>query len=130
MYAPKATVGRARALRRRMTPPEVRLWRVLRGKALDGLRFRRQHPIGSYVLDFYCEAAALCVEVDGQRHWLGRAQERDAERDAWLAARGIRTLRLSASLVLEDMDAALRAIAAEARRRPPPSSPIGGGGPR
>ena len=76
--------------------------------------FRRQHPIGPYGLDFYCAAAKLCVEVDGQTHWLGDAQARDLERDAWLALRGVRTLRLSASLVFEDLDTALRMIEATA----------------
>ena len=90
-----------------MTPPEARLWVALRRKA-QGLRFRRQHPIGPYGLDFYCDAAKLCVEVDGQTHWLGEAQARDA----WLALRGVRTLRLSASLVFEDLDTALRMIEA------------------
>ena len=113
MYAPKPTIRRARSLRRRMTPPEARLWVALRRKT-QGLRFRRQHPIGPCVLDFYCDAAKLCVEVDGQTHWIGDAQARDAERDAWLALRGIRTLRIAASLVFEDLDTALRMIEANA----------------
>ena len=110
MEAPKATVQRARSLRRRMTPPEARLWVALRRKAMEGWRFRRQHPIGPYVLDFYCDRARLAVEVDGQTHWIGNNQARDVRRDAWVAAQGIRTLRLSASLVFEDLDAALRTI--------------------
>jgi len=129
MYAPKTTVSRARALRRRMTPPEARLWVALRRKA-QGLRFRRQHPIGPFVLDFYCESARLAVEVDGQAHWLGDAQLHDIERDAWLQLQGVRTLRLSASLVLSDLDTALRMIEASAAAERPHSSPVGGGGPR
>jgi len=117
MYPPKATVARARSLRRRMTPPEVRLWVQLRGSQLDGWRFRRQHPISPYVLDFYCDAAKLAVEVDGEHHHLAGNPRHDAERDAWLAARGVRTLRLAASLVLHDMDTALRMIDATARGR-------------
>jgi len=100
-----------------MTPPEARLWVALRRKAVEGLRFRRQHPVGPYVLDFYCEAARLGVEVDGQTHWLGAAPARDAERDAWLAARGVQTLRLPASLVLADLDTAVRTILAQAEER-------------
>lgn len=110
MEAPKSTVQRARSLRRRMTPPEARLWIQLRRKAVEGWRFRRQHPIGPYVLDFYCDAAALAVEVDGQTHWLGDQPGRDRERDAWLALRGIRTLRLPARLIFEDLDTAMRTI--------------------
>lgn len=82
---------------------------ALRRKA-HGLRFRRQHPVGAYVLDFYCDAAKPAVEVDGQFHWMGDAQVRDAEPDAWLGLRGIRVLRLSAQLVFEDLDATIRMI--------------------
>jgi len=121
MQAPKATVARARSLRRRMTPPEARLWVELRRKG-HGLRFRRQHPIGPFVLDFYCDSAGLAVEVDGQDHWIGAAPLRDIERDAWLSFRGVRTLRLSASLIYEDLDTAIRTIidAAEKPISPPP----------
>ena len=92
-----------------MTPPEVRLWVQLR-RQTQGLRFRRQHPVGPFVLDFYCDSAKLAVEVDGQQHWIGDAQLRDIERDEWLGARGIRVLRLSARLVFQDMDTAVRSI--------------------
>ena len=92
-----------------MTPPEVRLWVQLRRQA-QGARFRRQHPYGPFVLDFYCDRAKLAVEVDGQTHWLGDAPLRDIERDEWLAGRGVRVLRLSAILIFQDMDAAIRMI--------------------
>jgi len=93
-----------------MTPPEARLWVALRRKTLEGWRFRRQHPFGPYVLDFYCDRAKLAVEIDGQAHWLGANPERDARRDEWVAMQGVRTLRLSASLIRDDLDAALRTI--------------------
>ena len=109
MEAPKATVQRARALRRRLTPPEARLWVALRNKAL-GWRFRRQHPIGPYGLDFYCDKAKLAVEVDGSMHYVDDNQARDARRDEWMLERGVRTLRLSATLIRDDLDAALRMI--------------------
>jgi very-short-patch-repair endonuclease len=97
-----------------MSPPEVRLWVQLR-RQLQGLRFRRQHPIGPFVLDFYCDAVRLAVEVDGEHHALGSAPLHDLERDEWLTLRGIRVQRLSASLIFEDMDTALRMIEAAAR---------------
>jgi very-short-patch-repair endonuclease len=109
MEAPAATVARARSLRRRMTPPEVRLWVSLR-RQVQGLRFRRQHPVGPFVVDFYCDAVRLSVEVDGQQHWLGEAQLHDIERDEWLALRGIRVIRLPARLIFQDRDAAIRTI--------------------
>ena len=93
-----------------MSPPEARLWRCLKGDQLAGLGFRKQHPIGPYILDFYCDSARLCVEVDGYSHGTGARPERDERRDAWLAAQGIRTLRISVELVLEDVDAAVVTI--------------------
>jgi very-short-patch-repair endonuclease len=97
--------------------PEVILWQHLRGDRLEGLRFRRQHPIGAYVLDFYCDAAKLAVEVDGAHHSLGDNPARDAERDAWLAANGIETLRIPAPYVLADPSGPLAHILAVARER-------------
>ena len=97
-----------------MTFPEVLLWQALRKKT-HGPRFRRQHPVGPYVLDFYCEEAKLAVEVDGADHHPDEAAAYDERRDAWLRRHGIRVLRLSARLVFEDMDAALLTIIGSAR---------------
>ena len=96
MRAPEQTFARARRLRREMTLPEVLLWRHLRRKAVDGLRFRRQHPIGNCVLDFFLPSARLAIEVDGLAHAMGDNPARDARRDAWLASRGVRVLRIPA----------------------------------
>jgi very-short-patch-repair endonuclease len=119
MSAPQTTFARARRPRREMTLPEVLLWRALCGKALDGLRFRKQHPISECVLDFYLPSARLAVEVDGQAHDRGGIPSRDARRDAWLAGRGIKVLRVPASEVLDQdgLDSVLRLIAEEARVR-------------
>ena len=110
MDGSRITKDRAKALRRTMSLPEVLLWRALRAGAVEGLHFRKQHPIGPYVLDFYCHAVKLAVEVDGASHGAGDRPERDARRDAWLGAQGIATLRLPASLILRDVDAAVRTI--------------------
>ena len=117
MQSPSSTRARARRLRKEMSLPEGLLWRALRAHRLEGLHFRRQHPVGPYVLDFYCDAAHLAVEVDGAMHYLEGRPERDAARDAWLLQRGIRTLRLPARLVLKDMDGALRTILREVGAR-------------
>lgn len=112
MEAPRQTITRARELRRKLTPPEARLWIALKNKGQD-LRFRRQHPIGPYILDFYCDAAKLAVEVDGEGH-LGRVAH-DERRDRWLLAQGIRTLRIPAISIrdnLNDVLATIRAAAA------------------
>lgn len=102
------TLGAARELRQRQSPPEEALWERLRGRALHGLKFRREHPIDRFVLDFYCDEARLAVEVDGGHHEDRR--EADEERDQALLARGIRTVRIPARTVLEDIDTALEAI--------------------
>jgi len=100
----------AKHLRQKLSLREGLLWRALKAGKLDGLKFRKQHPIGPYVLDFYCHAVRLCIEVDGGSHGFGRRPLDDARRDQWLLDHGIRTLRLSATLVLEDVDDAVRTI--------------------
>ena len=99
-----------------MSLPEVLLWQQLRAGRLDGLRFRRQHPIGRIVLDFYCPHLRLCIEVDGGAHdFLSRAED-DLRRDAWLTEQGIRVLRIPASAILGDeFDSVLRMIVETAR---------------
>jgi len=74
------------------------------------LHFRKQHPIGPYILDFYCHAARLAVEIDGEGHWAADRLAHDLRRDRWLMERGVRTLRLSAKLVLDDVRNATRMI--------------------
>ena len=103
----------ARKLRREMTLPEVLLWKALRGKKL-GLKFRKQHPIPPYVVDFYCASARLVVEIDGFAHDNAELADSDARRDRALIEKGYDVLRLPASLILNDMEAALDAIVARA----------------
>jgi very-short-patch-repair endonuclease len=102
MRAPSKTVVRAGQLRRKMSLPEGLLWRALRGKRLADLRFRRQHPIGPYILDFYCPMHRLCVEVDGAGHDFLERALRDERRDAWLNDQGIRVVRFRAADVLDE----------------------------
>ncbi len=115
MQAPRQTVENARHLRREMTPPEARLWVALKRRAQADLRFRRQHPIGPYVLDFYCAGARLAVEVDGESHGFGDRPERDNRREAWLAEQGIRTLRIPAIEVRDNLDGVVTMIVAASR---------------
>ena len=119
MRAPEETFDHARRLRREMSLPEVLLWRELRRKALAGLRFRRQHPMDRCVLDFYLPSARLAVEIDGLAHDRGDNPARDARRDAWLAARGVKVLRVPAAEVLDEdrREGVLRMIAEEAGAR-------------
>ena len=92
MRSPDVIRDRAKSLRRTLTAPEKALWSLLRRNQL-GLHFRRQHPVGPFVLDFYCAAAKLCVEVDGPVH--EDTARYDAARTAWLAKEGIVVLRFS-----------------------------------
>ncbi len=98
------TVKMARNIRRRMTLPEVKLWLILRTRP-EGVRFRRQHPIGPYVLDFYSAEAKLAIEIDGIVHDMGDRPARDMVRDAWLAGQGIETIRIAANDVLANAEA-------------------------
>ncbi|WP_083844711.1 endonuclease domain-containing protein [Sphingomonas sp. ATCC 31555] len=131
----------AKRLRKEMPPPEIALWLALRQNEA-GLRFRKQHPAGPYVLDFYCAPAHLAIEVDGEAHARGHRPERDAARDAWLKAQGVRILRYTATDVLNHTEGVVRQILTIAIERratlqtarlpppPPPTAappPVGGG---
>jgi very-short-patch-repair endonuclease len=101
---------RARRLRHTSTHVEMRLWQKLRNKQLD-VDFRRQHPAGSYILDFYCPALALAIEIDGGQHSEAAHAARDSRRDKWLLERGVSTLRFWNSDVTEDLPGVLEVIA-------------------
>jgi very-short-patch-repair endonuclease len=116
MRAKIITLKRARRLRASMTPPEVLLWVRLRRREPNSPIFRRQHAIGSYILDFFCPAASLAVEVDGSSHGHGDQPLHDERRDAWLRHQGIEVVRIAAVSVLRDPDwtaDGIRRLAAE-----------------
>lgn len=97
----------ARRLRRDLSLPEKLLWVRLRGAET---RFRRQHPIGRYILDFYCPSAKLAIEVDGAAHDFGDRPQRDEARTGWLKDHGIKILRIPGKQVLADPDEVADAI--------------------
>jgi very-short-patch-repair endonuclease len=99
MSATNTAYKSARRLRKQMSLPEVLLLRLLRRASPP---IRRQHPLGSYVVDFYCPAAMLVIEVDGFAHDTGHRPESDATRQAWLEAQGLTLLRIPAGDVLRD----------------------------
>ena len=101
---PRDTIKRARKLRSEMSLPEGLLWRELR-KRPAGLKFRRQHPAGIYVLDFYCTMVRLAIEVDGFGHDSIRAATADEVRSHYLRSQHVATLRIPAQPVLEDLHA-------------------------
>ncbi|HXQ13706.1 MAG TPA: endonuclease domain-containing protein [Caulobacteraceae bacterium] len=113
------SIASAKEMRKNLTPPEARLWQALRRRGLEGLKFRRQHPIGPFILDFYCVSAKLAVEIDGAVHTLGDNPARDENRDLWLERHGVTVLRIEARYVRDQLDAVLTEIgraAAEAAR--------------
>ena len=101
---PKPKTIVARKLRKTMTAPEQLLWQRLKLRDSSGLIFRRQHPLGEYILDFYCHRARLCVEVDGVIHSYGDHPARDSKRDLWLAEHGVETYRVPAAEVFKSPD--------------------------
>ncbi|WP_298286725.1 endonuclease domain-containing protein [Novosphingobium sp.] len=119
----------AKRERRSGNLPEVLIWRELR-KRPGGFKFRRQHPIGSFVLDFACLERRLGIEIDGTAHDRGDRPERDKRRDDELKRRGFRVLRIPARDVLVDLDAAIRGIVAACDDQSPlHHQPLAGGPP-
>ena len=116
----------ARRFRRELSLPEKLLYVRLRRAEV---RVRRQHPIGSYTLDFYCPAAKLAIEVDGFAHDTGDRPQRDERRDEWLALQGVRVLRVAAKEVLADpdevADALLRLCGSSGKPLHHPAAPDG-----
>jgi len=105
-------------LRSTPTDAESRLWSRLRRKQLDGFRFRRQQPIGPYIVDFFCPSAKLVIEVDGGQHAV--LENDDARRTRWLEARGCRVVRFWNNDVLANTDGVILAILEALRADPPP----------
>jgi very-short-patch-repair endonuclease len=101
---------KARRLRRDSTLVERRLWHRLGNGQIDGHRFRRQHPVGPYVLDFYCPRLRPAIELDGGQHNFPGESERDKRRELWLAARGITVLRFWNSDVIANIAGVLEKI--------------------
>ena len=107
----------ARHMRKEPTAAEDALWQVLRGRRIQGAKFRRQHPVGPFIVDFVCLQRRLVVEVDGQIH---RAQSgRDHERDSYIRATGLDILRFTNDEVLHQLEAVIQRIEAKLSRADP-----------
>lgn len=103
--------ARARELRKDMTPAEKKLWQHLRDGQLDGAHFRKQHAIGTYIVDFFCAKSKLVIEVDGDSH--AEQAEYDVERTKWLnEEKGYRVIRFTNCEVLHNIESVLEAIRA------------------
>ncbi len=112
-------------LRNNLTPAEATLWKMLQKKQLDGRKFRRQHSVANYILDFYCPSEKLAIELDGQGHFEATQAEYDYERDLFLKEFGIKVLRFENKIVFEDTEWMLEKIRKEFITTPAP--PFKGG---
>ncbi len=124
-YPVAGLTERAKELRREGTAAEEILWQLLRNRGLNGMKFRRQHQVGDYIVDFFCAAARLVVEVDGDVHDLPEVKHKDNEREKWLTAQGLTTLRFRNEQVLVTPEVVLSAIA---ECTPPSPTGRGAGG--
>lgn len=97
-------------IRNSATPAEMLLWKALQSSKLGGRKFRRQHSIGNYIVDFYCPSERLVIELDGAYHYTVIGEQADMERDAFLKSLNIRVLRFENNIVLRDLDGVLYAI--------------------
>ena len=101
---------RRRALRNNPTPAEKALWNCLKGRKLNGRKFRRQHGIGPYIVDFYCPSEQLVIELDGASHDAPNVREYDATRQRFLEKKGFRVVRFSNGKVLAQLSLVCEAI--------------------
>jgi very-short-patch-repair endonuclease len=116
---PRRQRGSAKRLRREMTDAERKLWRALRAHRFESIGFRRQMPMGPFIVDFVSHRMRLVIEVDGGQHGFAGQQRRDTARDAWLALRGCRVMRFWNNEILTNLDGILTTILAAL----PPSQP-------
>lgn len=110
MKKSREQVGSARGLRQRQTDAEKALWAKLRNRQLEGVKFRRQQPVGSYIVDFASFERKLIIEIDGGQHNEDKPKERDAERTARLEERGYRVIRFWNNEVLMNLEGVLESI--------------------
>lgn len=108
---------RARALRGEMTMPEQRLWAVLHDRLITGYKWRRQHPKGVYILDFFCHQIGLVIEVDGDSH--AGQEEYDTNRTAWLEEQGLKVIRFSNDDVMRNLDGVMEVVCQVCKERSP-----------
>jgi very-short-patch-repair endonuclease len=122
--APTGAFARARQLRRNMTLAEQELWKHIRKNQIGGFRFRRQHPVAQFILDFYCHESTLAIELDGKIHSQPDQRLYDIERDQVIQALGIKVIRFKNEEVFGSLPNVLSRIQLELRKRKK-SSPDG-----
>jgi very-short-patch-repair endonuclease len=108
-----------RDLRRNQTDAEAAMWRMLRSRRFAGFKFRRQHPCGPFILDFFCIRRHLAIELDGGQHYQEQSMTYDARRTRYLNERGIEVIRFATDLVFRDRDGVMTALALALGLSPP-----------
>ena len=114
-------------LRRNLTPAEASLWKCLQKSKLEGRKFRRQHSIGAFVVDFYCSAEKLAIELDGIYHYEPDQAKYDAQRTEYLNNLGVKVLRFENKLVFQNLQGVLDAIKDSFKEETTPAPPKTGG---
>jgi very-short-patch-repair endonuclease len=99
-----------KSLRKNLTPAEATLWSLIRGKQLDGRKFRRQHSVDKYVLDFYCASEKLAIELDGEPHFTDEGIKRDDQRTEYLNTQKIKVLRFENDEIFQSPEGVLAGI--------------------
>ncbi len=107
-YSPKYIIQLAQKLRKNMTPAEIILWEMIKDKKISGYKFRNQHPVDRYILDFYCHEKKLAVEIDGHIH--DHRKDYDEHRDEYLKSAGIEVLRFSNDEIINNPDKIIEII--------------------
>ena len=122
--ASKKTFARARKLRRESTPAEKLLWKVLRGRNIEGYKFRRQHAIAGYVVDFYCDYGNLAIELDGDIHEVEQIKKNDREREEKITNMGITVIRFKNEDVFGDLENVVDKILSHLKKQLPHPDPL------
>jgi very-short-patch-repair endonuclease len=115
----RPNIDKSRELRRNLTDPERKLWKILRNRQLEGIKFRRQFPIGAYILDFYAPEYRIAIEADGGQHYQDKDIGEDSKRTASLSAQGIQILRFSNRDIMQNIEGVCEVILRAVREKSP-----------
>jgi very-short-patch-repair endonuclease len=116
IFNPKRTKKKRKYLRNNMTKAEIKLWSALKNRQLSGVKFRRQHGIGNYVVDFYCPALNLAIEVDGESHYRKSGKKHDKKRNQFLNSLNIKIIRFTNEQIFKNFDGVLKLLETEITR--------------
>jgi very-short-patch-repair endonuclease len=123
-YNKKILQANRKKLRNNLTPAEAALWELIKNKKLDGRKFRRQHSIGNFILDFYCPEEKLAIELDGDDHYWDEGMKRDKIKTTYIKSHGIEILRFENKLVFKNPEFVLNTIKNKFRDTTPLSSAL------